>query len=157
MISFTVLGQPVGKGRPRTRVVHGKGKSFAQIYTDSKTKQAENTILAQALQHRPASPIEGPIRLSVTSVFGVPASWSKRKRAEALAGAVRPTGKPDVDNLVKALMDALNGVFYLDDTQVVQLIAIKQYGEVPQTRVILEPLSPAPTPARKEETCALQL
>ena len=61
----------------------------------------------------------------------VPASWSKKKQAQALDGLMFPTKKPDVDNVVKAIFDALNGIVWGDDVQVVWLAASKRYDAIP--------------------------
>jgi Holliday junction resolvase RusA-like endonuclease len=63
-------------------------------------------------------------------------SWSRKKRQAALAGALHPTGKPDLDNCVKLLMDALNGILWRDDAQVTDIAVIKRYAEIAQTTLI---------------------
>jgi len=130
MISFTVQGKPVAKGRPRmTR--------NGIAYTPEKTRQAEESFLAQALPHRPSEPLEGPLEVELYFCFPVPKSWSKKKRAAALREEVCPTGKPDLDNLVK-IIDCLNGVFWRDDAQIINLSAGKFYGEQPRTEVYIQ-------------------
>ena len=71
----------------------------------------------------------------------IPVSWTKAKRADALAGLVMPTGRPDLDNLVKALTDACNGIVWRDDAQIVRLMAEKRYGEQPGAVVSVIPLT----------------
>ena len=130
MISFTVYGAPFGKGRPRhTR--HGR------TYTPAKTAKAENNFRAQAIPHKPPQPIPKPVGvvLHLRFVFAVPASWSKRKTAAALAGEIRHTTTPDADNLAKLVEDAMNGIFWADDSQVWALSAVKGYGDTPRTEV----------------------
>ena len=129
-ISFTVYGQPVGKGRARsTRTgIH---------YTPAKTQQAEESFLAQALPYKPDAPLRGPLRIEITAIYSVPSSWSKKRRVAAEDGIERPTVKPDMDNVVKLILDSLNGVFYLDDKQVVELEVYKFYGPMPCTNVTL--------------------
>ena len=63
--------------------------------------------------------LDGPLRVDVLAVFDIPASWSKKKRGEALAGRVWPTGRADIDNVLKAPLDAFNGIVWNDDKQVV--------------------------------------
>ena len=136
-IVFTVAGTPVGKGRPRTRVVGGK---FAQVYTDTKTRNAEESFLAQALWCKPVEPLTKPLRVEMTFTQTPAESKSKKFKAAALAGEEKPTKKPDIDNLVKLVLDALNGVFFADDKQVVELEAVKKYGEVSKTTIAITEL-----------------
>ena len=136
-IIFEVIGSPRTKGRPRTRVT---GK-FAQIYTDAKTKAAEESFLAQALPYRPAIPLSGPLKVSLGFVMPIPKSKSKKWKALALAGDELPAGKKnDLDNLAKLSLDAMNQIFFEDDGQIVELNCVKVYGPVPMTRVRVEAL-----------------
>jgi Holliday junction resolvase RusA-like endonuclease len=59
-----------------------------------------------------------------------PSSFSKRRRNECFEGRERPTKKPDIDNIIKAYLDGMNGIVYLDDTQVVRVSAKKVYSMV---------------------------
>lgn len=83
--------------------------------------------------------LEGPVELRLLIDVAIPASWSKKKQAQALAGELLPTTKPDVDNIVKAIGDGLNGVVWRDDSQVSDVIARKRYAEKPQVRVQIRP------------------
>lgn len=127
-IVFTVPGQPQGKGRPRV----GKIGGHARMFTPEKTVAYEGLIAhagRQAMQGRAL--ITGAVDVVMDIRCQVPASWSKKKQAQALAGAVRPTTKPDIDNVEKAVFDGLNGVVWKDDVQVVDVIKRKRYAEVP--------------------------
>jgi len=70
----------------------------------------------------------------VSAYFGVPQSWGAKKRAAALAGAIRPAKRPDLDNVVK-MLDALNEVVWRDDAQVVSGLIEKYYSDRPRLRV----------------------
>lgn len=134
-IIFEVLKIPVAKGRPRTRVV---GK-FAQVYTDAKTKAAEQSFLAQVLPHKPPTPLEGPLKIYLGFIMPIPKSKSKKWKSAAMVGEVLPAGKKnDLDNLAKTALDAMNGVMFEDDGQVVELHCVKVYGAVPMTWVRIE-------------------
>jgi Holliday junction resolvase RusA-like endonuclease len=136
-IVFTVPGQPQGKGRPRI----GKVGDHARMFTPQKTLAYEGLIAhaaSQAMQGR--VPIEGPVAVTVDMRLQVPVSWSKRKQAQALAGDVWPTTKPDKDNVLKALFDGLNGVAWRDDVQVVDLVSRKRYAATPGLYVEIEPI-----------------
>ena len=137
-ISFTVPGRPVGKGRPRF--------SNGRAYTDQQTKEYEEEVawrfmtakrskmLAQTFWERVK---EAPVAITITAFYPVPKSDSKKKRTEKLENYIRPTIKPDVDNVVKAILDGLNGLAYKDDKQVFQLVAMKRYAADPRVDVAL--------------------
>lgn len=141
MIRFDIPGVPQGKGRARAGKVAGK----ARLFTPEKTVAYEGLIALcarQAMAGRP--PITGPVDVTVRCVFPVPASWSKRRRAEALGGLIRPTGKPDADNVAKAVGDGCNGVVWADDSAITDLTVTKRYGDRPEVVVIVEPADVQP-------------
>lgn len=110
MISFTVYGVPVGKGRPRfTKSGH--------TYTPDKTAAYEQLVqLCWRTQCRKGFARGVPIRAEIDAWFPVPASVSKKKKA-AMEGTYH-TVRPDADNIAKAILDALNGLAYEDDSAV---------------------------------------
>lgn len=120
---FVVYGLPTAKGRPRF-----SGKGFA--YTPSKTREAERDFKVQAMEHMPNKPIEGPINLEL--VFYKPKPKSKPKKKWAW------DTKPDIENLAKLSMDAMNKVFWRDDAQIIDLCVRKRYGEPARTEVKIE-------------------
>lgn len=129
-------GGPIGKGRPRFRVVKPRsGPAFASVYTDAKTRAYERALswVAKAAM-RGKSLMGGPLRAAVTASFSVPTSWSNKKRDAALAGTIRPTGRPDIDNVFKTL-DAFNGIVFQDDSQIVEATIRKLYAESPSLRI----------------------
>jgi len=127
-IAFTVPGEPQGKGRPRVGRVGGQ----ARMFTPSKTAAYEGLIALAAKQAMGPLPLMlGAVAVEVEAVCSVPRSWSKRKQAQALAGEVRPTGKPDADNVLKAVCDGCNGVVFKDDSQAVSVLLRKRYGPTP--------------------------
>jgi len=129
-ISFKVPGEPRGKGRPRaTRM----GNNI-RLYTDAKTAAYENLVALacqQAMRDREQAPLTGALGLSVLAYVGIPKSTSKAKRQQMLNSYLRPAKKPDLDNIVKAILDGLNGVAFADDVQVVHIIAEKFYHAEP--------------------------
>lgn len=146
-VSFFVPGEPVGKGRPRAVGRKRRDKSSGQLVgytahiTPIKTENYEKTVAAagaQAMQGRAV--IAGPVLVEMKIVVTAAASWSKKKRAAALAGEVLPTKKPDIDNVEKALFDAMNGVVWVDDVQVVNVSKSKRFGETPGVTVRIVPL-----------------
>lgn len=131
-ISFIVPGTPVGKGRPK----FARRGAFVSAYTPEKTANYENlvkVVAAQAMAGRQI--IEGNVSVSLAIQVQVPDSWSKKKRAEALSGAIAPTSKPDLDNIIKGIFDAMNGVVFKDDKQVSFVTALKIYSQTPCVHV----------------------
>jgi Holliday junction resolvase RusA-like endonuclease len=128
-VIIELLGEPRGKGRPRF------ARRTGHAYTPAKTASYEAMLRHEAalvMAGRP--PIEGALWVQVSAFFGVPQSWSAKKRAAALAGSVRPTRRPDWENVAK-MLDAFNGVVWRDDAQVVSGIIEKHYSERPRLRV----------------------
>lgn len=122
LINFIVPGKPVGKGRPR----FGRGRA----YTPKTTVEYEKLIADCARQvFGSQEPTEMPCRMQIDAFFPIPKSWPKYKReaVEKGCGGYRP-GKPDIDNVAKAVLDALNGIIYKDDSQVWELGVSKRYG-----------------------------
>lgn len=106
--------------------------------TPEKTVAYEGLIAHAAAQVMAgAPPLTGPVWLNVEMHFGVPASWSKKKREQALLGLIRPTKKPDFDNVLKAVCDGLNGVAWVDDAQVVGGDFKKVYSDRPRVSVVV--------------------
>lgn len=128
MLTIHVPGDIRGKARPR----FGRGPGgHVRVYTNAKTTNAEAWVKQCAVEAVGSPCLEGPLSLAVAITVSIPASWSKRKQADALTGLLRPTGKPDADNTLKLLADALNGIVWRDDAQLVDVRVVKSYGAVP--------------------------
>ena len=137
-IEFFVPGAPVGKGRPRA-ARRGAG---VVMFTPEKTADYESLVAATAGNAMRAHQLlDGPLEAVLEMRFPVPASWSKARRARALAGAEWHTSKPDADNVAKAVLDACNGVVFRDDSQIVMLTATKGFSEAPGVRVVIRECS----------------
>jgi len=134
MINIIVPGEPVGKGRPR----FGRGRA----YTPEKTANAEAVVreCARAVYPEKKHLISGPVCLTVMFFMTIPKSWSKKKQHQAAIGEVRPTSTPDLDNLLKLVGDALNGVVYLDDKQIIEVKGEKFYSFEPGTDITVHTL-----------------
>lgn len=127
-LAFVVPGEPQGKGRARV----GKVGGHARMFTPAKTVAYEGLVALAAQQAMgAASPLSGPLAIEIEAVHTIPASWSKKRRNDALSGAVRPTTKPDWDNIGKAVSDGGNGIAWVDDRQIVDARVIRRYGETP--------------------------
>jgi Holliday junction resolvase RusA-like endonuclease len=134
-LAFTIPGPPRGKGRPKFA---RRGK-FTTVYTDDKTASYEN--LAKLAAERALAgrgPTPDAVDVFVHAVYAIPKSASKAARTAMLSGAIRPTKKPDLDNVVKAVLDGVNGVVFDDDAQVVGGGQTKFYGETPRVEVIVK-------------------
>lgn len=124
MTIFRVLGQPVGKGRARTVNRHG----FVQSFTPEKTRNYEARVKEAYLNANGEMFPDIPLGARITAYFEVPKSYSKKKQAACRSGEIKPTGKPDLDNIGKLVLDALNGVAFKDDSRVCSLFIDKWYA-----------------------------
>jgi Holliday junction resolvase RusA-like endonuclease len=137
MIAFTVYGNPVAQGRPKFSS-HG---GFTRAYDPKNSKDYKDYVKLAATEHAPAALLEGPIGMVLTVYRSTPKSFSKKKSAQAEAGQIVPTTKPDVDNYLKGVKDALKGVIWKDDSQVVEVFARKRYSARPRIEVKIKELS----------------
>ena len=137
MYKFTVYGECKGKGRPK----FARRGNFVKTYTPEATANYETLVRLSFIQENPDfKTIEKDIPLTciITIYKGIPKSVSKKKRLQMLCEIIRPTSKPDIDNSVKSIFDALNGVAYHDDSQIVDLSVRKCYGETPKVEVVID-------------------
>lgn len=132
--AFVVRGEPVAKGRPKFTTRGG----FVRAITPEKTANYETLVKLSFQEQCPDAvpfPKDVPLYVIVNAFFSIPKSASKKK-AEAMRDcAIRPTKKPDCDNLAKIICDALNGIAYYDDSQVVTLEVRKFYSDEPEVYV----------------------
>ena len=127
---FEVPGEVIGKGRPRfTR--------SGRTYTPKKTLDYERAI-KRAYLNKYTYLSKRSLRIKICAYLEVAKSHSKIKKQKMLANELQCTKKPDADNIVKVVLDALNKVAYQDDTQVVELVAIKRWSNESRLKVIIE-------------------
>lgn len=122
-IEYTIIvkGTPTGKGRPR----FGNGHT----YTPKNTVDYERLVRDMwQLQTSGAKQFPGAVEVLITAFYKIPSSASKKARAAMAENVVLPMKKPDADNIAKIIMDALNGLAYEDDKQVVRLEVVKRYA-----------------------------
>ena len=134
MFNFTIPGEPKGKGRPQFSTKGG----YARAITPEATANYENLVKLSFLQaHGKAEPYakDVPLVAKITAFFPIPQSASKKKQAAMEAGEIVPTKKPDTDNIAKIVLDALNGLAYYDDAQIVVLSLQKAYSTKPRVDV----------------------
>lgn len=134
-VTFTVEGCPIGKARAR---VTSRG-----VFTPPKTRSWEGAVrLFAKAAMRGAAPFYGiPLAMTVTAYLPIPPSWSQKRRAEALAGTRLPIGRPDGDNLLKAIADSCNKIIYWDDALVTDITIAKRYSDRPRVEVTVQPLA----------------
>lgn len=132
LIRFTIPGVAHGKGRPRF------SRKSGAAFTPAKTRNHEAFVKMLAVEAMTNSkawePFETPVRLVVQIFCTIPPSWNKAKREAAKANIIRP-GKPDIDNVIKSIGDAMNGVVYTDDNLIYRVEATKMFADVACTTV----------------------
>ena len=137
MISFLVPGKPQPKQRPRVL-------KSGITYTPRETLLYEEKVIQAAKDSGtlPQSPIEDQaLKMILWAFMPIPASWSKKKKEQARNRKIYPTNRPDIDNLAKIVMDALNRIAYADDSQIVQLVINKQYSDEPMIEVLIDEIN----------------
>jgi len=130
-ITFTVPGAPRGKGRPRISTAGG----FARAYTPEQTANYENLVKLAYREKYHESFEQSAVGMRISAYYAIATSASKKKRLAMLDGTIFPKGKPDADNVAKIVCDALNGIAYHDDTQVIYLEVSKRYAEIPRVEI----------------------
>lgn len=137
-VQFIVPGQPVAKGRPRAAK---RGKHIT-MYTPEKTANYEGLVAHAAhIAMAGQSLFLGACFVELDIRVMIPASWSGKRKAGAVRGEIKAISKPDIDNCEKALFDAMNGVVWRDDSQVVEVAKRKRYAETPGVVVIVRELN----------------
>ncbi len=135
-VRFTVLGEPQGKGRPK----FSKRGDFVVTRTPDETVIYENLIQTEFLRQC------GNVRFNdndyldmrIMAYYSIPSSASKKKRRMMIEKEIRPTKKPDADNIIKVVADSLNQVAYRDDSQIVDTMIRKYYSEQPRIEVVIQ-------------------
>jgi len=150
MIEIIVTGKPIAKGRGRVGLLPN-GRST--VFTPSNTRKWENDARQVARnQMRGQAPLQGPLMLRVYIAFPIPASWPTWKKQLALQGEIQHTTKPDSDNVLKAAKDAMNGIVWIDDCQVVRTHIEKYYSEIPHVTIQATSTGMYPTQITKKPT-----
>lgn len=135
-IEFQVLGDP----KSQLRLKFAKRGAYIHTYIPETTMKAEQNFILQSLAHRPKELICGPVMLGLKIIRSVPKSMSKKNQPLALDEILRPTTKPDLSNYIKLIEDAMTGIFYRDDAQIVGYLPGigKYYGLTPRIEVTIE-------------------
>ena len=132
-VKFIILGEPNGKGRPKFDT---RGP-YVRAVTPKKTANYEALVKMeyQAQCDGFMFSRDAALGMLVTAYKPIPKSTSKKKRVLMLGDIIRPTKKPDWDNVGKIVCDALNKIAFCDDTQIVDGRVIKRYAEQPRVEV----------------------
>jgi Holliday junction resolvase RusA-like endonuclease len=137
MISFFIPSIPRGQARPRHATINGHHRA----YKSKDQERDEQTLAALMMPFSPPVALSGAISLRVTAVMPIPKSKSKKWVSDALCGVILPTGRPDLDNMCKGLLDVMQSMrFFDDDRQVCDLEIKKQYGAEPGYHIELREL-----------------
>lgn len=132
---LTIPGEPVAKGRGRILKL---GKHMG-IQTPAKTRRYEDIVRQTAVREwgRRQPLTETPVVVKVRAYRGIAASWPQKKKQAAIAGSVRPIGRPDADNYLKSALDGVIGVVLADDSIVVEASVAKWYAAEPRLEIEL--------------------
>lgn len=134
-----------GKVKAKQSVKFARVGNFVRKYTPKEMVDYANWVkicFRNAYpNHLPSIFFEKQLEVQITACFEIPKSYSKKKRELALGGFMRPTVKPDCDNISKNILDALNGLAYPDDKQIVSLIVLKKYTESPYVEIEINELN----------------
>lgn len=130
-LTFTIIGKPIAKKRPR----FFRRGNFTGTYNPQETEEGRWLLAASGkISERISKPIETSIDMTIRFIMPIPSSWSKKKKDNP----VPHTSKPDIDNMCKFCLDCLNGYLFKDDKQITTLVAIKEYGDCPETIITVK-------------------
>ena len=128
-MEIVIYGEPVPQGRPKFASFGGHVHAYDPVKSKN-YKQLVRFWVTQYLKKLDGfKPYENALCVDLTFYLGIPASWSKQKRIQASQGVIRPTSKRlgDLDNIVKAILDANNGLLWVDDAIITDLSVKKRY------------------------------
>ena len=132
---FTFEIEPVPQLRPRV-----SSRPYIRVYDPPKVKQFKHILRSLAVDQYSRPPLLGPLSVSLTFYRPVQKSISQSERERRLSNRSKPVVKPDTDNYIKSTLDALNGVLWHDDSQIVKIEAEKKYSDHPRIRVSVKPV-----------------
>jgi Holliday junction resolvase RusA-like endonuclease len=127
VMEIVVFGEPVPQGRPKFVRIG----NHVHTYDPEKSRSYKQLVRFWVTQHLKKidgfNPYENALCVDLTFYLGIPTSWTKKRKLEASQGQIRPTKKPDTDNLVKCVTDSCNGLLWVDDSIITDLTARKRY------------------------------
>ena len=130
---FEVIGEIIGKERPRVNTYNH------MVYTPAKTKEYE-TLIQQyfKMKYKNHEMLEGRILVEIIAYMKIPKNTSKKMMEEMKEGNISPKKKPDIDNIAKSILDAMNKFVFKDDNQVSKILVEKKYGEEEKVCIKIE-------------------
>jgi len=137
---LSIPGEPCAQGRPRFSTKGG----FVKAYDPAKSKNYKafvKLIATEEIKKQGWRYTTLPLQATIIAHLSIPSSQTKKFKIGAIKGENRPTKKPDMDNLVKTCQDALEGIAYKNDSQIVTLLAGKYYSDEPRVEIVLEVLN----------------
>ena len=135
MVCFDIEGNPVPKGRPRFR----RTKTFITTYTPKKTLDFEDQVRKASVDAMgPTELLESPVAVYLYFRLPIPQSYSKKATEACLSGSKRHVKRPDLDNLIKSVLDGMNGVIFRDDSQITSIHATKVYSNVAGVNIVVK-------------------
>ena len=124
IFEFEVEGEIIGKGRPRVNTYTG------HTYTPTKTKDYEEYVKQNfKIKYPNFEPIKNRVSVKIIAYFKIPQNTTKKNEELMYEGIISPTKKPDIDNIVKIILDGLNKMAFADDNQITKLEVEKKYVE----------------------------
>ncbi|MCC0707369.1 RusA family crossover junction endodeoxyribonuclease [Clostridioides sp. ES-S-0190-01] len=130
-VFLVIDGEPVGKERPRMNTY------AKRTYTPNKTRDYED-LIKWLYQSKVKHCFDGYIKMTLRCYYSIAKSNSKKVKEQKRNNVLRPSKKPDIDNVIKVVADSLNEIAYKDDTQIVEVVASKYYSDKPRIEVVLE-------------------
>lgn len=133
---ITIPGEPCAQGRPRFSTAGG----FVKAYDPAKSRNYKayvKLIAQEEIKTQGWKYTELPLAVTITAYMSIPTSKSKKFKQAAILGGERPAKKPDTDNIFKCITDALSGIAYKDDKQIVAATVNKWYAEVPRVEALI--------------------
>lgn len=132
LYTIVLNGDPVPWARPRAQIIKKFNRPpYIHFFSDKDVERYRRSISKAALAEvKNARPIEDqPVGIRVRVFLLPPQSWSKKQQARALRDEILPMTRPDADNYLKLILDALNGIVFKDDGQVTDIQVSKRYAE----------------------------
>ncbi len=130
---FEIPGKVTGKGRPRVNT------NTCIAYTPAKTKDYEELVKQYFwLKYPKSEKIENRTSVKIIAYFAIPKNTSKKNEEDMLNNIISPTKKPDIDNIVKIILDALNKIAFKDDNQITKIEVEKRYSKEERVYVKIE-------------------
>lgn len=136
MVSFTIPGNPVAQGRPRA----ARRGNRIMMYDPKPSKDYKEYVANIAKEYAPEEPTEAALGVQMKIYREIPKSTTKKDRKLINEGLKRPVVRPDASNYAKGIEDALSGIIYKDDSQIVDLHIKKYYSDNPRVEIKIREL-----------------